>query len=219
MNKPSFGCVYKTGGDYTAEDVRVLLNQVARNTSYPFNFYCYTDDIDGVNATLDFSLGDIHICRLTMDYPGWWSFPELFRNSGPMVACGLDSIIVGSINLLFEISMGAKDDEFYMVRAFNRKKDFASCIMAWNGDFSDVFTQFNFSAHTAIFRGEQDYTIWKLKRMGVKLKVINDLYGGIYSYKHHCQRRLPENARFVLFHGHPRPSEVMHIPWVNRSRR
>jgi hypothetical protein len=36
---------------------------------------------------------------------------------------------------------------------------------------------------------------------------------GIYSYKMHCRKTLPKDARIVCFHGLPKLTEV-HEPWI-----
>jgi hypothetical protein len=35
-----------------------------------------------------------------------------------------------------------------------------------------------------------------------------DVAGGIYSYKAHCSRGVPADARVICFHGKPRPWDV-----------
>lgn len=201
MSIPTFACVLRSGGDFLPKHVLSLQDQVRRNTTVPHEFVCYSDvEIPGVQTV-----------PLVTDWPGWWAVPEVFRQQGPTVITGLDTIVCGNIDKLFGIAMESSPDEFWMIRAFNpRRNDYASGVMAYNGDFSCVYKQFDLKrAQEQHGRGgEQEHTKAVLRSKGVKIKALQDHFPGIYSYKRHCRHRVPANCRIMVFHGQPRPWDV-----------
>ena len=46
--KKNVVCI-KWGTDYSGDDVNKLYNNVLNNTNYDIDFYCFTDDINGLN--------------------------------------------------------------------------------------------------------------------------------------------------------------------------
>ncbi len=199
---PTFACVLKSGGDYFPEHVQALAEQVKRYTSIDYRFVCYSDvKIEGVETI-----------PLLENYPGWWSVPEVFRQKGPTVITGIDTVIRDSLDPLFELALKSFNDDFWMIRAFNPKNTFASGIMVYNGDWSGIWNDFTYPESTDGLRGgEQDHTIRYLRRKGVIPKIIQNEISGIYSYKRHCRKNIPSGSRVILFHGKPRPFEVPSI--------
>lgn len=202
---PTFACVLRSGGDYEPAHVRALARQVDDNTSVPYEFVCYSDTrIQGVK-TVDLRGND----------PGWWAVPEVFRQKGPTVITGIDTVINGNIDELFKIALDSGPDDFWMIKAFNKKTDYASGIMAYNGDWSCIWKEFDYQKAIRKHNGEQDHTKQVLKQRGITPKVLQSVFPGIVSYKHDCRRRgVPKNAKVILFHGKPRPWEVPGI-WGN----
>lgn len=199
---PTFACVLKTGGDYLPEHVQALAEQVKRYTSIEYRFVCYSDiEIDGVETI-----------PLIANYPGWWSVPEVFRQKGPTVITGIDTVIRDSLDPLFELALKSKGKDFWMIRAFNPKNIYASGIMVYNGDWSGIWDDFKYPESTENLKaGEQDHTIRYLRRNGITPKIIQNEINGIYSYKKHCRKNIPSDSRVILFHGIPRPFDVPSI--------
>jgi hypothetical protein len=195
---PTFACVLKMGGDYLPEHVQALAKQVKEHTSIPYEFVCYSDvEIEGVKTI-----------PLLENYPGWWSVPEVFRQIGPTVITGIDTVIKGSLDPIFKIALESSVSDFWMIRAFNPRKKFASGIMVYNSDFSGIWDAFTYPDSVEKLDGEQDFTIQHLKKKGIIPNILQDSVSGIYSYKKHCRKRIPKDARVILFHGKPRPHEV-----------
>jgi len=202
-SRPTFACIYKSGGDYRSEHVQALQANVRRFTTMPINFVCYTDKfVPGVDCIL-----------LEKGYPGWWSVPEVFRQAGSVVVAGLDSIFVDSLDPFFELAMNSKPSDFWMIKAFAKNRKYASGMMSWNGDWSWLWKNFDYNRAKKRFRGEQEYTINRLTNKGINIKTLNDRIPGIYSYRWHCQEQLPVDARAVLFHGQPRPQNAK-ADWI-----
>ena len=229
MSHPvQFTCVYKTGGAYDITDyVGPLQRAVDRHMTVPHTFACLTDAQPEFDGTL---------IPLVADLAGWWSIIEVFKiTDRPVIFTGLDTVLVGDLDPLAKVAQECKPGEMYMLRPFRdhehhqRVKEstrdvpkiadhrWASGIMIWNGDFSWIFDEFIPRQHMRAFKMEQKYTTSKIRERQVPVNAIQDVYKGVVSYKHHCRRALPPDARFVLFHGLPRPHQVADVPWVKEN--
>lgn len=219
--KPTFACVYKTGGDYTANDAHRLMLNVQKHSIIDFQFICLTDDplLLPTGAHGDIVEHDDHWAMpLLNKWRGWWSVIELFRLTGPVVVTGLDTVFVGSVDPFFKLASEATSDDFYMIHAFKKKEVWASGFMVWNGNWSGLYKLFDYKNDSARYKWEQRYTKNTLLKNGVKIKGVQDYIDGIYSYKHHCRREghPPKDARAILFHGKPRPSHCRE-KWIRRE--
>lgn len=197
---PTFACVLKSGGDYKPEHVRVLAKQVETHTTVSYRFVCYSD-IDTIPG--------VETIKLEGEFEGWWAVPEVFRNQGPTIITGIDTVIYQNIDALFKIAINSSSEDFWMIRAFANPNKTASGIMIYNGDWSWLWEEYKTANASKSFRGEQDYTISKLKERNITPKIIQDAFQGIYSWKKHCRAYgIPSDCRVILFHGKPRPHEV-----------
>lgn len=200
MKMPTFACVLKLGGDYKPEHVVALASQVRKNSTIDYQFICYTDCIEYMPRVRSLSLEN--------KWPGWWSVPEVFRNIGPTVVVGVDTIITGNITDLFRLVIDCGKDDFFMIRSFRQPYRAISGIMVWNGDWSWLYKEFDYEKISKQLRGEEDYTVAKLKERGIQPKLIQDHFQGVYSWKRNCQKGIPDDCKVLVFHGHPRPFEV-----------
>jgi hypothetical protein len=209
--KPAFACVLRLGGEYQPFHVQMLAAQVKEYTTVDYEFICYTD----------FSL-PIHGVRsipLVNDWPGWWAVPEVFRSVGPTVVVGIDTVIRGNIDELFQIAESSVKKDFWMIRAFRPPVRTISGIMVWNGDWSWLYEEFKYERESSRLRGEEEYTNIQLKHRGIQPNCLQDVFPGIYSYKRHCiGKGIPEDCKVLVFHGKPRPHEVPEI-WEPIKRR
>ena len=133
---------------------------------------------------------------------------------------GLDTVIVDTLDPLHDFVNSLPEDEFAMIRPFNKERahgQWASGITCWNGDWSWIYEEFKQNADFNIkhFGMEQKFTCDALQKKRVKVHEIQDHVTGVYSFKHHCQGSLPDDARIVLFHGKPSvPEAACVVPWV-----
>jgi len=198
---PVFACVLKLGGDYIEEHVRLLAAQVRANTTIPYDFICFTDSNEKIDGVVSIPLIN--------NWPGWWSVPEVFRNVGPTVVTGIDTVIRGNIDDLFKVATDSTEKDFWMIRSFRPPVRTISGIMAWNGDWSWLYEQFDYEKFSRQLRGEEDYTNAKLREKRVIPKILQDAFPeSIYSYKRHCSGGISSNCKVLVFHGKPRPFEV-----------
>lgn len=210
-----FVVTLKSGGDFKPYDAMSLMRQVRKHMKIPHHFVCVTDMMNGFEQ-LDNSF---HLIKLGHGFPGWWSMVEMFRIKGPVIASGLDMIVLDCIDQLAELALTCPKDEFYMARpqtkAAKRGEAWCSGLQIWNGDWTWLYHKFlkRPQFYMEEFVKEQRFTYWHLMNEGVKIRAVQDHFDGYYSYKNHCKNGKPKDARVVLFHGYPRPQEVK-AKWV-----
>lgn len=200
-------CVLRSGGIYDAEWVRKLRDAAERQIVGKHKFVCLSD--------VDVPCERI---RLAQDWPSWWSKIEMFRPGvidGPTLYLDLDTVLTGPLNPNVPV-------DFAMLRNFWVPDMVGSGVMWFSGNNvpHSVYTKFvkqpkAYIAHhkrheDAPYIGDQAFVWDALNR---EIQQINDYLPGIYSYKMHCVRRLPQDASIICFHGKPRPTEI-DAPWM-----
>jgi len=203
-----FVVTLKSGGDFSTHDALTLQRQVRRYMKIPHQFICMTDMMDDFPV----NVGMPYLIELEHGWPGWWSMIEMFRLAGPVIASGLDMIVLDDIDRLAELAMTCPDDVFYMARPqprpYSKGEKWCSGLQIWNGCWKWLYEYFclNPWSHMDHYIKEQRYTCDALMRRNVEIRAVQDYFDGYYSYKNDCRRKgKPENARVVLFHGSPRP--------------
>lgn len=202
-----FVCILKSGGDFSPKHVVRLKAMIDRHAPEPYEFYCLTD----------MSVPGVRCVSLIHELPGKWSMWEAFRITGKVIVMGLDTIVLGSLKPLFEMTDKIGLKEFGMINSFNPRRQYANGIMVWNGDWSHLLTDYDASFGLHNYKLEQEYTIYKLRQERVAIVVINQNVSGVYSYKKHCKDKLPQDARIILFHGTPRPDQVSNVKWIKEN--
>lgn len=203
----TIACVLKSGGDFDAEDVRELRDQVADNLKRPHTFICLSDvEIEGVQTVV-----------LRHGWPGWWSKIELFRPDifdGPVLYFDLDTWIVGSLDPIVDALPA-----WGMLSDFYRPDRVASGVMSFRPNVLTYAVYADFVRGAAVIirsqSGDQDF----LQFAGTSAVRFQDAFPGRFvSWKEHCAKTrdaakartgtIPEGAAVVCFHGKPRPWEV-----------
>lgn len=193
-------CVLKSGGDFDQDYVFALQDGVEKHLTIPHKFVCYTDKpIKGISIRL-----------LSEDLDGWFAKFEVFKEVGPALYLDLDTVVVGEIDSLGK-DIEEAGEAFWMLEAFSPARKWASGIMAWTGDWSQLV--FHCKRYAGLYFTDQECIEKALKGNGVTPRLIRRSYYHIYSYKHHCLEGLPSEAKIVCFHGKPRPKEVRET-WV-----
>ncbi len=207
--KRVFACVLRSGGCYDPDHVKKLFNMAKRHLSVKYEFVCLSDQ------KLDFcdyaELEDLKIGK-------WWSKLEIFRkglfNGHKTVFMDLDMLLIRDVSKLFETNL-----PFTMMRAHNEKRFRSSAIMAFEGDFSFLFDEFEKNRENVMgnFRSDQEYIVDACQRHGIDLTDHVQNYVNVKSFKRDCEfgRKLPSGTHIVGFHGVPRPWQVANkVPWV-----
>ena len=195
-------CVLRSGGDFTPAYVANLERQVRKNTKQEIHFICYTD-------MEDWWLPNVERVSLRKDWPGWWSKMEVFRMEGPALYLDLDTAVFDSLDPMFEAlsyhqSIGHRS--FWMLKPFAKREKWASGVMAWTGDWSDLFWDFDY-AKAKDMEWDQRWISQEASKEG-EIRAVQDFLAPVYSFKHHCRENRPTDARIVCFHGTPRPHQV-----------
>ena len=188
--------VLRSGGEYLPEHV-VRLKAQCERFAPGIAFRCLSDvDVPGW-------------ITLRHDWPGWWAKLEIFRMRGPCLYMDLDSTVVGDLEPLIEI---ARTRQFVTLRDFNPKhRTVGSGIMAWSGDQRPLYQTFlrdprHHVAENSTSRWWGDQGFIERHRQPEFWQDL--LPGAVVSWKKHCRNGIPEGARVVCFHGHPRPWQV-----------
>ena len=200
--------VYKSGGDYDWRYVNRLHDNLVDKLGWnTFEFTVLTDDMTGGI----YPPSRVNLVALEMNLNKFWSKLELFKLKGKVLYFDLDTIILDSMDTLINEIKTCPEGSFYMLKAFNReRRNWASAIMAWNGDFNYICHNFDESNTLEMNYGkwEQKYISDRLKKMGVNIQSINKFLTGIRSYKHQCINQIPKETNIICFHGIPRPHDV-----------
>tara|TARA_R110000868_G_scaffold19561_5_gene84215 strand:- start:1171 stop:1803 length:633 start_codon:yes stop_codon:yes gene_type:complete len=202
-------CVLKSGGIYDASWVEKLKNGVSRNLKRPHKFVCLSD-------------AEVPCERIPLihDWPGWWSKIELFRPgviTGDTLYLDLDTVVTGDIG-----DFAGVECDFAMLRSFNNP-DFVGSGVMWFGKVPHkVYEKFakQPDAYIAHYERNRDGTYvgdqaFISDTLGADIERLDGYFDGIRSYKVHCRKRLPEDAKIVCFHGKPRPTEI-DTPWMEQ---
>lgn len=215
-------CVLKTGGDFDWRYVRILRDSVAKwwPAHVPYKFCILTDKPEEAAP-----FGDV--LSLLGDLPGWWAKMELFSPHvtaawGNRLYFDLDTAITGPLDGFAEYAGRA----FTILRDFYRPSGYGSGVMFIPAGFgASVWAQFEAGGpNTAepwqqVVRGDQDF----LERAAPYAMLWqNVLPNQIVSFKPIPMpgaqlAALPEGARVVCFHGHPRPHELPADHWLLRD--
>jgi hypothetical protein len=196
-------CVYKTGGDFTAEYVSRLFEGVLDRSTRPVRFVCLTDSDEDLPCEK---------IPLTEDLPGWWSKLELFKEyRGRVVYFDLDMMIVGNIDPLLDYAgpMAMLNFPQYAGKTPPHPNEWNSSIMAWNSPLQFIYppSEERLRIRTAASGGDQEYIAAKLRKAKWHIDPIQSIIPTA-SYKLHCRDGVPPDTRIVYFHGPPRPHEV-----------
>ncbi len=190
---PSVVVCLRTGGDYRIEHVFALERQIAKHTTLPYQLKIYSD---------------LHYkgwIPLKSNYPGWWSCTELWRNQGPTIAMGLDTVILGNMDFLLEKASSLGPNDVLLTKSPFHDGQLVNAIQVWNGDLSWLYTEFNYEEQSKLYRGDENYMIDKLEKAGAELKPIEDSFVNICNYRKHFVTGVSTKPKVVYFHGQPRP--------------
>lgn len=216
-DKPEFitvACVW-WGTLYPKSYVERLRNSVARNLTVPHEFVCITDRDDvpeGVRAIPTPVPNEL--CQGTNSYgdgKGWWAKvglfkPGLFGDAKRVLYLDLDVVIVGSLDKIASVQ-----EPFCAIENFGPNKGHAahnSSVVVWtpNEKSDEIYTKFSPDVPNQL-HGDQCW-IWRVLRDDIRDYPKNWVVS--YKYEKHRQwRHADENTSVVVFHGSPKPHQVL----------
>mgnify|MGYP001211509930 CR=1 FL=1 len=216
-------CV-KWGNKYPAKYVNVLKSMVARHTTVPYTFHCFTEDSTGIDQ-------DVNIIKLPNQphIKTWWSKLYMFSPDlpiqGNILFFDLDVVIFDNIDPLFDYHPG----KFMIIRDFNRcrikdwKLSNSSCMRWQTGTMNYLYTEFAERPGRIMGQnhGDQD---WITKRAKADINHWPDEW--IRSYKwemiglkdtklltkdgkkyFRTPAKVEKANKVAVFHGQPNPME------------
>lgn len=197
-------CCIRAGEKYSPAYVSNLFDMVRRNLpdGLEGEFICFTDQWDDLPE-------GITVRPLPFDLPGWWSKLALFRNSifragDRIIFMDLDTLITGPLDDLV-----AYDGPFACLRDFYRPDGLQSSIMCWEaGTNSEIWKGFLKAGLPQDDPGGDQ--LWIERTHLAKAVRLQDAFPGMFvSYKGSGRVLPPPETSVVVFHGDPRPHEVV----------
>lgn len=193
------------GAEYLAKLFRGIRDNVPRGLEY--RCVCITDD----PSTLP---KDVEARPSLPGGFGWWNktllfHPEFVKRGDRVVFFDLDTIILGDLT-----DIASYSGKFAILRDWYHPEHMGSCCMAWEaGTLDHIWTTWDANGRPSFDRrGDQ---FW-IETMQPEADYWQDfLPGQFVSFKTDCwtQGKIPNGARVLCFHGHPRPHECR-APYV-----
>ncbi len=194
--------VLRSGGDFTPQHVQALQRQCAVHA--PFDeFICLTDvgHIPGVRTA-----------PLEHAWPGWWAKMNIFSPlmRGDFLYMDLDTVIVGRFDDLTIPRPLTLLRDFYRDGDKRREGLQSSLMFLPETDRAAVWQDFARcpAMHTVAHSRGGDQAFLEKHWLAKAVRWQDMVPGQIVSYKVHCQKQVPDNARVIIFHGQPRPWAV-----------
>lgn len=202
---------------WPAEYVNFLAASVRRNCTLDYEFICYTDDTTGIDS-------GITIRPLPVPMPSGWEDQAPFNASHWALGCiqrlpmfervlfpdgdrviflDLDTVFCGSLDEIF-----AYQGPFAILADFYRPGGLQFSFSMWEagGPATAVWERFCASG------GNLDLSdqTW-IERAIPKPDIIQDMFPRQFvSWKvDHCRYGIPRGARVIIFHGLPKPHEIL----------
>lgn len=209
-------CV-RVGEAYGPEYVTILQNMVARHLDgVDHAFWCVTDDADNLPH-------GVNVIPANPQMPGWWQKLYLFSGDMPwkdgerVLYFDLDVAITGRLEPM------AEGDTPMIIADWNWPGQFNSSVMAWNhGELRDVWERFTPAMMKWESPPELQGLLPKGQINGGDQEWITRTSNGRWatwpeewcaSYRGSATNWMPPGARVVVFHGHPKPADVV-SGWV-----
>lgn len=165
-----------------------------RNLTKPFRFVCFVDHLREFEENVQ-----QHILRTQV--PDYGCLIEPYKLGGPMIVCGLDTVVLENIDHL--AAYCEQPGPIALPRNPYKKEQSINAIVLVPPGHTNIFADWS---------GENDMD-W-LRQFD--WLAIDDLFpGNVRSLKAHRIRDTgPDGAKIIYFHGVPKPHELMHLKWI-----
>lgn len=183
---------------YNEQWVERLYRGFARNLTQPFRFVCYTDRPRTFAEPIEQR-------QIKSPVPGYADCIQPFEMGVPMILVGLDTVVTGNCDHLADWCMSSKvvglpRDPYMPERACN-----GVCLVPAGQE------------HIATTHAGQNDMEWLRAHPHA---FLDDVFPGeIVSYKGSVEGRHLRDERIVYFHGHSKPHELQHLPWIREHWR
>jgi len=216
----------KWGDKFGPEYVNRLHKMVEKNLTVEHRFICFTDNAEGLNEGIEVRPLPEMSLDSTLPERGWRKLTvfgeKLSDLEGQALFLDLDIVIINNIDSFFEA-----EGEFLIIKDWDFPKDIIgnSSVFRFDvGKYPEVLSNFvqNGEAVRKRHRNEQAYLSYAIKEIGDKegreiLKYWDKDW--CVSFKRNClhkfplnyfmEAKFPKNAKIVIFHGRPTPSQAL----------
>lgn len=205
-----------------------LRNMLSRNLTMPYKFICLTDKHVEPTEGVEFRVVPEYLNDFPYNLRKLFVFSEESGLSGRVIEIDLDSVIVGNLDGMFSYS-----GPFCAIHPLRYADEKGDMKHPWYGGGLISFQHEDFRW---IWARVKDHPQWWAKHSegGKERLVFRELFKNntqdfwnrprnpqFASFKRHVRRamNLPDELRFIAFHGSPRPHEVEHLPWMKEHWR
>lgn len=212
---------------YGAREVNALARMVRQHYRRDHRFICVTNDAAGIEPSIEIIADDEDFADMKSPhgarYPCCYRRLRLFKDDAAetfgerIVSLDLDTVITRDMSPIWD-----RDDDFIGWRDPNRPDQLCGAMfMLRTGSRAHVWDEFDPKtspqlAAEAGWRGSDQ--AWMTYAAGDDCARW-DQADGVYSFKRHLKgRALPADARIVMFHGNPKPTDpsVMQLDWMQK---
>lgn len=203
---------------------------VERNTTIPFNFYCFTEDGKGIDPRV--IVKPLPVLNVTPEENKYSYKKEAGLcddnlgglNGQRVLFFDLDVVIVNNIDELFTYPKG---DDFVIINDWNSKGNRvgqASCytwVVGTLGYVKKYFEDHPKEVTDRFFTASQEFLSDQVIKKNGALKFWPEIW--FRSFRFHCMPsgllraffapRIPPDAKLVIFHGSPKPHEAALGRW------
>jgi len=225
----------KWGTVYEPEYVNKLYSMIKRNSSFGVDFYCFTENSDGLDKEI--IIKPLPVLNTIKEYQTKYAYrkeaglcdDDLGGLQGQRVFFfDLDIVVVSNLDELFSYP---KDDKFYIINDSNSRGNHigqATCY-SWKvgtlGYIKDYYEKHPKEIVDKFFTASQEYLSMKVIEKFGKLNFWPDNW--FCSFRFHCMTKfgpsrhfitpsLPKNRpdlKIINFHGYPKPKEAIEGIW------
>jgi len=225
----------KWGDVYDAKYVNILYNMVVRNTSYKVDFYCFTENPEGIDENI--IIKPLPVLNTLKEYQTIYAYRKEAALCEDNLAnlknqrvffFDLDIVIIDNLDELFDYP---QNDKFYIVKDWNSKGDSVgqasvySWVVGTLGYIKEYFEQNPKKVVDEFYNASQEYLSSKVieKEGGLNFWPEN----WFCSFRFHCMPKFGPLRHFIapkipnivglkaiIFHGRPKPQEAIEGIWL-----
>ena len=212
----------KWGTLYSADYVNVLFNAAKRHMKAPFRFVCVTDDDVAISKDIEcFPIPDIGLEQKHWHNGAWPKLavflPKHFNFEGRCLFIDLDSIILKDLDSFFKCKDPLVAIDMYDFSPSVKSHELMSSIFAFDADSLGYIVEnikSNRDALIAKFQVEQTFLGDQVPNW------VGWPKDWVLSFKYELRQPLlldrflppkspPASAKFIAFHGRPRPIDII----------
>lgn len=176
-----------------------LYNGFARNLAQEWRFVLFTDRPRNLPAEIKQEM-------IRAEVPDYGACIEPFRYGCPMILCGLDTVIVGSVDHMAYYCQ-THDKLALPVDPFEKRKIACNGVCLIPEGFQHVYRNWPKGENDMVYLRKQEH------------QFIDDLFPGqVVSYKGSVKKNGLDGVKIVYFHGAEKPHEL-NEPWIEENWR